>query len=136
MATEKPRFTITLDAELYEKVNDYQHAKKYATQTKAIADLIVRGAKSLGLIIDDDVMVAGTTDIAITDVERKLVLAYRKADIRARQIVELALQPWDDAREYTCTCRAAARGGGVKGVPASSADAATREMVPADAEDL
>lgn len=93
MATDKPRFTITLDAELYEKINDYQHAKKYATQTKAIADLIMRGAKSLGLIADDGAA-EDSPDIDITGMERELILAYRKADARARQMVDLALQPW------------------------------------------
>lgn len=94
MATDKPRFTITLDAELYEKINDYQHTKKYATQTKAIADLIMRGAKSLGLIVDDSGAAGDAPDIDITDMERELILAYRKADARARQMVDLALQPW------------------------------------------
>lgn len=94
MSTEKPRFSITLDADLYEKINDYQHAKKYSTQTKAISDLIMRGAKSLGLIEDSDSSADATTDVNLSDIERDLILAYRKADPRARQMVELALEPW------------------------------------------
>ncbi len=94
MATEKPRFSITLDAELYEKINDYQHAQKYATQTKAIADLIMRGAKSLGLIPDAGTTADVVSDADLTEAERELILAYRRADARARQMVDLALQPW------------------------------------------
>lgn len=54
MATEKPRFSITLDDELYEKVNEYQHLKKFSTQTKAVVDLIRRGAGTLGLVAGED----------------------------------------------------------------------------------
>ncbi len=93
MATDKPRFSITLDAELYEKINDYQHAKKFATQTKAITDLIMRGAKALGLVIDDDSAI-DAPEVVLSDAERDMILAYRQADARARQMVSLALEPW------------------------------------------
>lgn len=93
MATDKPRFSITLDAELYEKINDYQHAKKFATQTKAITDLIMRGAKARGLVMDGD-SANGTPEVALSDAERDMILAYRQADARARQMVSLALEPW------------------------------------------
>lgn len=50
MATEKPRFTITLSEDLFEKVNEYQHSMRFSTQTKAIVDLIEHGLEALGLI--------------------------------------------------------------------------------------
>lgn len=53
MATKKPRFSITLDEDLFNRVNEYQHEKRYATQTKAIVDLIQRGAESLGLSLNE-----------------------------------------------------------------------------------
>ena len=53
MATNKPRFSITLDDDLFDRVNKYQHEKRYATQTKAVVDLIQRGMESLGLSIDE-----------------------------------------------------------------------------------
>lgn len=49
MPTNKPRFSITMDDELLEIVNDYQHEQKLPTQTKAIVELIQKGVKSLQL---------------------------------------------------------------------------------------
>lgn len=134
MSTEKPRFTITLDSELYERVNDYQHSQKYATQTKAISDLIMRGAKSLGLLPEDDVDV-DTSDIDLTDTERDLVIAYRRADARARQMVNLALEPFVETSAPPVV-RIAARGGGISEIPAKAADEATTHFVPAEDETL
>ena len=46
MATDKPRFSITLDPELLEKVNEHQHGNRFQTQTKAIVDLIQKGLQT------------------------------------------------------------------------------------------
>lgn len=43
MATEKPRFTITLDEELQRKINFYQHTNHHKSQTQAVIDLIGKG---------------------------------------------------------------------------------------------
>lgn len=40
MATEKPRFTITLDEELYKDVLDYKENNAISTQSKAIQRLV------------------------------------------------------------------------------------------------
>lgn len=40
MATEKPRFTITLDEELYKDVLDYKETNAISTQSKAIQRLV------------------------------------------------------------------------------------------------
>lgn len=40
MATEKPRFTITLDEDLYKKVLDYKESNSVSTQSKAIQRLV------------------------------------------------------------------------------------------------
>lgn len=48
MATDKPRFTITLDQATLDKVLDYKDQKKLATQSKAIQNLIKMGIEQTG----------------------------------------------------------------------------------------
>lgn len=43
MATDKPRFTITLDPETLDQVIEYKNIKHFATQSKAIQRLIEIG---------------------------------------------------------------------------------------------
>ena len=43
MATEKPRFTITLDEELQRRINFFQHTHHHKSQTQAVIDLIGKG---------------------------------------------------------------------------------------------
>lgn len=40
MATEKPRFTITLDEDLYKEVLDYKETNAISTQSKTIQRLV------------------------------------------------------------------------------------------------
>lgn len=47
MATDKPRFSISVSDDVYGFVNDYQHKRKFATQTKAIIELIEAGIQSV-----------------------------------------------------------------------------------------
>jgi len=47
MGTEKPRFSITVSDEMYERINEYHHENRFSTQTKAISSLIQIGLDSL-----------------------------------------------------------------------------------------
>lgn len=47
MGTEKPRFSITVSEEMYERINEYHHENRFSTQTKAISSLIQIGLDSL-----------------------------------------------------------------------------------------
>lgn len=47
MASDRPRFSITVSSEMYKYINDYQHANKLATQTKAITQILQIGLDSL-----------------------------------------------------------------------------------------
>lgn len=47
MATLKPRFSITIDEELLDRINHHQRANKFATQNKAILDLVQIGLDEL-----------------------------------------------------------------------------------------
>lgn len=47
MATEKPRFTITLDDELLELVEDFRYKNRYPNRTMAINALLEAGIEAL-----------------------------------------------------------------------------------------
>ncbi len=88
MATEKPRFSITLDDELYEKVNEYQHLKKFPTQTKAVVDLLRRGAGALGLVAGEDID-PDSEDWLPGELER--AKKYRALDRHGKELVDIIL---------------------------------------------
>lgn len=47
MATEKPRFSITMDNDLLSQVEDYQFKNRFKSQSKAIIDLVRCGLAEL-----------------------------------------------------------------------------------------
>lgn len=47
MATDKPRFSISVDDEMRDFILDYQHRHKLSTQTKAVIALIKKGIEAL-----------------------------------------------------------------------------------------
>lgn len=53
MATERPRFSITVSEEMYNQINQYQHENRFKTQTKAIAEILRIGLDSLTKDIGD-----------------------------------------------------------------------------------
>lgn len=53
MATEKPRFTITLDDETYQKVLDFKGENSISTQSKTIQQLVKLGLLSAAAETDE-----------------------------------------------------------------------------------
>ena len=47
MPTQKPRITITMDSELFNRIEDFRFKNKYKNQTQAILDLIKSGFNEL-----------------------------------------------------------------------------------------
>lgn len=47
MATTKPRFSITIDESLLNRINKHQRDNKFATQNRAILDLVQIGLEEL-----------------------------------------------------------------------------------------
>ena len=45
MATDKPRFTITMDTQTLDRVDDYRYSHRINTQSKAILELVQEGLK-------------------------------------------------------------------------------------------
>ena len=48
MATDKPRFTITLPDALYDEVTRYKDKEQISTQSKAIQTLVAAAIKAIG----------------------------------------------------------------------------------------
>ena len=135
MATEKPRFTITLNDELYSKVNEYQHSKRFPTQTKAIVDLIERGAEALGLIV-------GKADghkksaSSITDEAQEMALKYDGLDYYGKQavraVISVEVDRLTDSRPDLSV--AALGGNSGKGRPNAELDSAEVERLRKESE--
>ena len=47
MPTSKPRFTIVIDDDLYEKVNDYRYSHRIKSQSEAICKLVELGISKI-----------------------------------------------------------------------------------------
>lgn len=47
MATEKPRFSVTLEDSMLQQVDDYQFSNRFATRSKAVVDLVRKGLAEL-----------------------------------------------------------------------------------------
>ncbi|EOQ18627.1 hypothetical protein [Bacillus cereus] len=47
MATEKPRFTITVDEKLLKELDDFRFENRYSTRTQATIELIRLGLETL-----------------------------------------------------------------------------------------
>ena len=47
MATEKPRYTVSVDKELFQKIEDFRFERRFQTRSEATVELIRLGLKSL-----------------------------------------------------------------------------------------
>ena len=47
MATDKPRFSVTMEPQMLEKVEDFQHENRMKSQSKAITELVRLGLAEL-----------------------------------------------------------------------------------------
>lgn len=47
MATTKPRYTVSVDEELFKQIEDFRYKNRYATRSSATCELIRRGLESL-----------------------------------------------------------------------------------------
>ena len=92
MATDKPRFTITLDDDTYAEVIAYKDKHGLATQSKAIRQLVEIGLDSL-----------------IKEVRREdpIVQKIKSLDERGRRVVEAVIdaQSTIDLNEYRMVAR-------------------------------
>ncbi len=47
MSTERPRYTVSVDQELFDKIEDYKFKMRYGTRSDATVDLIEKGLSAL-----------------------------------------------------------------------------------------
>ena len=47
MATEKPRYTVSVDKELFQRIEDFRFERRFQTRSEATAELIRLGLDSL-----------------------------------------------------------------------------------------
>ncbi len=47
MATDRPRYTISVDNELFQKIEDFRFSRRYQTRSEATAELIRLGLEQL-----------------------------------------------------------------------------------------
>lgn len=72
MATTKPRFSITIDESLLNKINKHQRDKQFATQNKAILDLVQIGLEDLKNDTNESDVSLSNNEIAILDLVKSL----------------------------------------------------------------
>ena len=47
MATEKPRYTVSVDSELFQKIEDFRFEHRFQTRSEATVELIRLGLEAL-----------------------------------------------------------------------------------------
>ena len=80
MATDKPRFTITLDPDMLASVLKYKEKNRLSTQSKAIQQLIELG-------IHDTQEGSGFVTLALKPDEQTLVEDYRELNKVGREYI-------------------------------------------------
>lgn len=91
MATEKPRFTITLEPETFDQVLNFKKINGIATQSGAIQRLVERGIQDL---ISSNNLTSTKKAPSVSDEAMCVAAAYDRADDRAKQVVDLTLEPF------------------------------------------
>jgi len=86
MATDKPRFSVTMEPKMLEKVEDFQHENRMKSQSKAITELVRRGLAELENS-------AKNAENAPSDVDEASEIAekYRKLDSHGKGAVRAIL---------------------------------------------
>ena len=86
MATDKPRFTITLSDALYDDVTRYKDSRNISTQSKAIQNLVAAAIKALAEEAEAD-----KGPEPQTSDETAIVQGYRALDRHGKNLVRLVI---------------------------------------------
>ena len=82
--TEKPRFSITLDDELLNKVEDFRHDRRISTRSQAVVKLIEMGLNALEA--------EQSSSAELSDDEQLLIKGYHAADVQHQEDMRYAAQ--------------------------------------------
>ena len=99
MPTEKPRFTITMDQELFDRVNEYQHRNRMSTQTKAVLTLISKGIAQTSSESGTSAPAGRIISQAALDIAEK----YDRLDLHGRSVIDAILELELRRPTYTVT---------------------------------
>lgn len=91
MATEKPRFTITLEPETFDQVLNFKKINGIATQSGAIQRLVERGIQDL---ISSNNLTSTKKAPSVSDESMQIAAAYEAADADHKEIVRAALSKY------------------------------------------
>ena len=85
MASNKNRFSITVDDDLYKKIEDFRYARRLKSQSKAVNELMLLGIASL---IDKEIKLE--PDLSAFD--KRLIEQFNALDNHGKEIVSFVLQ--------------------------------------------
>ena len=77
MATDKPRFTITLPEDVYAEVSDFKEENGFRSQSKAIQQLIVLGLQDVEDLDSEKTAARGDDLDAISEKDLRLLEWFR-----------------------------------------------------------
>lgn len=84
MAIDKQRFSITVDDDLYRKIEDFRFNRRIKSQSKAVNALIEIGFKAL---TDGDINIGPP----ISRFEHSILQKYNHLDVHGKEMVEMVL---------------------------------------------
>lgn len=94
MATDKPRFSITVSDDVYQQINAYQHEHRLPTQTKAVLAFIEKGLEVIqnekkpltGLISVESIdSVNKISPPYVSETEEHLITLHRKLNAEGQE---------------------------------------------------
>lgn len=77
MPTEKPRFTITMDESLFQKIENFRFEGHYKNQTKAVTALIERGLDVLAAEDSEVAKAIKNAPLYSSEAEEQLISLHR-----------------------------------------------------------
>lgn len=89
MPTEKPRFTITMDSDLFDAINDYKFTHRIKNQTQAVIELIERGMENISSPNSNNQIVTFSSPSVLAPDEA--AKKYRALDEHGKRIVSYIL---------------------------------------------
>lgn len=127
MPTEKPRFTITMEESLFQKVENFRFDGHYKNQTKAVTVLIEKGLEVLAAEDPEIAKVIKHASLNSSEAE-KLAQDYDGLDVfgkkAVRAVADVEKSRCEElaAADRRSMIRAAARSGGVTEIEEISLD--------------
>lgn len=92
MGTDRPRFSVTMTEEMYDKINQYQHENRFSTQTKAISKLLEVGLKSIQEELNPSIRSQKNAPSDFSDEAKKIAKDYDKLDARGKGAVKAIME--------------------------------------------